>query len=160
MQRLVAIGLAVLCAIAVGWWLVGLSASAESRIRELLHSEAAAFNRAAALSVLSGFATDYRDETADVDRQTLKAVLLWAFRNRRDRTGRFRMRVELPDDPLTIAVRGDAAEAAFRLLLWDRAGAGESLVWELAVTAVLTDGEAGWRIASSRHQTLRGAGPR
>ncbi|MGE3171176.1 MAG: nuclear transport factor 2 family protein [Planctomycetota bacterium] len=150
---------------AVAWFggraVVRALASDETRIGWLLQGEAASFNGAAMLSVLGSFAPDYRETTVGIDRQALRAALLWAFQNRRDRaTGRFLYRVELPAEELQVTVDGDRARAAFALRLFEGLDAAAVLRWELAVEAELERGQDGWRVARSRHETVTGERPR
>lgn len=159
-SRLLRAALLLVVAVPLAFCVAGKFASDETRIRRLLRAEAAAFNSASALSALTGFARDYRDETSGLDRPALQAALLWAFQNRRDGEGRFRLRVELPADALQVEVRDKEASATFRLALWERNGDDEALEWELSVQARLEHGEYGWRIVSSRHETVQGKPPR
>jgi len=136
-------------------------ASDETRIRWVLEEEAEAFNGARMLTILDGFAPEYRDATTGLKRGELRAALLHVFQSRRDpATRRFLYRVELPEADLRVEVDGDTARATFRLRLHEGSGAGEELAWELDVAAELERRDGEWLVIGSRHETLHGGRPR
>jgi hypothetical protein len=134
-------------------------ASDETRIGWLFADEAAAFNDAAAMSVLSNFAPEWHDETMGISREALHRGLLWLFRNRRDgRTQRFLHRVAVGE--FAVDVQGERATAVVPLVLYQGVDAEERAVWELRVTADLGKRDGSWRIERSRHETVSGGMPR
>ena len=154
---------ALLAVVAVLAWFGGRAlwramASDETRIAWVLEDEAAAFNGAAALSILAGFAPEYRDDTVNIDKNMLRAALLWAFQNRRD-GDRFRYRVEIAPDSLRTQVDGDVAQAEFGLRLFDARAGDATPSWEIAVKARLHRRDGEWFLLHSTHSTLRGDRP-
>lgn len=135
-------------------------ASDETKIDWLLAEEVAAFNAASMLSVMPNFAADYRDATSGVDGQSLRAAVMWAWKNRRDAAGRFTWRVDLPTDSSEVLVDGDTATATFVLQLFEGVGddGGESM-WQLQVQAELHKRAGRWWLTSSTHQTTSGKAP-
>jgi hypothetical protein len=135
----------------------------DTRIRWLLADEVAAFNDASALRSLRGFAEDYREETIGLDKLSLRRALLYLFTRDGDRpTDRFAYRVEMPDEDLSVEVEpaGNRATARFRLLLFQGLNDRKPPTWELRVTAELAQGDGGWLIVRSRHETTSGEPPR
>jgi hypothetical protein len=154
----------LLAVLAVVAWFGGRAlwramASDETRIGWLVADEAAAFNGAAPLSILSGFAPEYREDTVGLDRNGLRAALLWAFQNQRAGDGAFRYRVEIAPESLDATVDGDSAQAGFGLLLFDRRTGQDAPIWEIDVKAGLRRRDGDWSFVRSTHTTLRGQRP-
>lgn len=136
--------------------------SDRTKIDWLLAEEMAAFNGGSMLTVMPNFAADFRDVTSGIDGQSLRAAVLWAWKNRRDVEGRFTWRVELPEGSGEVLIEGDAATAKFPLQLSEGAGAGGDdgrAVWLLEVQAELQKRDGRWWLTSSRHETKAGAAP-
>ena len=89
MKRILLALVLVVAAFFVGRAFYRAFASDETKIGWLLADESAAFNDASMLNLMLNFASDYRDVTAGVDQQTLRAGVMWAWRSHRDGQGRF-----------------------------------------------------------------------
>lgn len=134
-------------------------ASDETRIRWLFEGEAEAFNEGQGLYSTGSFAPDWQDETAGINTQSLRSVVMWMWQHRRDpATKRFLHRVELGE--MQIAVEGDRAQATVPMALHQGLDKNERKVWELTVTADLARKDGAWRIERTRHETVSGAAPR
>lgn len=134
--------------------------SDEERIRALFATEAARFNAGAALRVLDSFAPDYRDETLDLDRQTLRGALLWVFQNRREAaSGRLVYDVGLGED-YPIEIEGERATASVPVQLYEGLDERRRLAWSLRVAATLERRDGTWTVVRSTHETLAGRAPR
>jgi hypothetical protein len=145
----------------VAWSMVSRAlASDETKIRALIGTAAAEFNEGSVRGVIDCFARDYRDLTADVDRERLRGALQFlVLRSLQDRT---RLEVEVQEDGMVVDVRAGepAATAGFHTVFHERLGETKRRVWEVAVEADLTRTEDGWRFARSRHRTVAGGRPR
>ena len=156
----------LLVAAALAVWLGGRELwlslrSDDERIRAALAEEVAAFDAAAAFSVLRHFAEDYRDVSGNFDRGMLRGALLYAFQNRRTQDGAFRHRTEIDWDRFAIAMTdpGAAAETTFPLVLYDQDGSGEVVVWAIEVVAKWARRSGEWWITGSTHRTTAGKRP-
>jgi len=154
----------VLLLVAVGWGgavaVYFAMASDETRVRWLFEDEAAAFNDRALLSIMSGFADDYRDGTRGIGHQQLRGWVVWSFRSQRADDGGYRYRIELPDEDLKVVVTGDEAKADLALRLYDRIESEQQPSWGLLVHAELERRDRGWCIVRSTHETVAGQPPR
>lgn len=133
--------------------------SDETRIRAMLTDAAAAFDRADLAGTLEPLAPDYRDATVGVTRREAAAGLLWLFQNRRDPTGRFRHRIELPPEDCDVQIDGDRATVTLLLRLFEGLDEAERLVWTVRITAGVERIEGSWRIVRSEQQTVAGQRP-
>jgi hypothetical protein len=160
MKRVLLIAAAAIVVWFAGHALWRALASDQTKIRWLFAGEAAAFNDAAAFSVLESFASEYRDETLGLSRQSLRGAVLWTFQNRRDPASqRFLLRVAVPDD-FALALEGDRATATLPLTLFEGLDTRERTIWDGRATVELERRDGTWLVVRSRHETVRGALPR
>jgi hypothetical protein len=158
-QALLIAGAILVVALAANWVRRALM-SDEARIRELLETMADGFNRSRTGDCLDGLAEDFREETTGVDKGSIGNFLRLLFLRERDpQTKKFTYRVELPEAELKIEVsakqegqaRVDLVADFFKL-----AGEDWKLFWKARITADLEEGEDGWQVKRSRHETLEG----
>lgn len=135
-------------------------ASDEQKIAWRLESMAEGFNATRSARVLSGFAADFRDE-GGFTREDVHQALVYLFFNEIDpKTKQFRMRVELPEDRLSIELTGeDRANVSLAARFWIRDGDEEELYWDALISGEMRDGENGWQFERSHdvnHEARRG----
>jgi hypothetical protein len=138
-------------------------ASDETKIRWRIESMVDGFNRERAAPVMRGFHPDYRDASSDADRELVHSGIVSVFFRERDpETKRFRLRVEIPRDTLSIEVAedGSSAMASGVLTIFEQEQEGELVMWSTSFEGELQRGEDGFRFVSSRHETDEGERPR
>jgi hypothetical protein len=147
----------------VGFWggcaLWRSFADDESKIRWLLEDAVLAFNSSRPGYAVAPLADDWYDRTSGVHRDTLKSVLIGQSLQARGGKREMPWHLSLPRETLVIQVREDTATAAFELVLKPRDDEDSDERWRLAVRAELVDGDDGWKIAASSHETLAGRRP-
>lgn len=129
-------------------------ASPEARVRMRIEGMALGFNTTKMAGVLGGFSKDYLDEESRIDRERVKEILLHFFFQEIDpTTKRFRLRVEIPEEQLSVVLDPADEHSALvhmRALFYEREGESERLYWDAHVTAEMRAGEDGWQIARTR----------
>ena len=144
-------------------WGVGqlryMIASPETRIRMRIERMALGFNTTKMAGALGGFARDYRDADSGTDKERVKQILLhFFFREIDPTTKRFRMRVEVPEEELSVSLDPDDESRAvvqLRAVFYEREGDSEELYWDARVTAEMAEGEDGWQILRTREVNHR-----
>ncbi|MHC5066615.1 MAG: hypothetical protein ACYTG5_21875 [Planctomycetota bacterium] len=162
MRRIAWVPLTAAAAILLGYGAYRSFASDETKINWLIQDAAESFNATNLSGCLAIFAEDYQDsKVAELDLENLTQILRYTFFSFRDSESKaFRLRVLVPEERLVPQVTGDSAELAFALQLEERKGQAWEPSWEVQVDAKLIRTEDGWRVTSSRHETLSGARPR
>jgi len=156
---LIALAAALLAGQRLRWWL----SSDATRIRWRLEEMEEGFNRARLGPCLRAVAKDWRDESSGLERALLAEILRALFFSERDPdSGRFRFRVELERETLSIELaageRGRArVQAVAHFAALER---GQwTPTWSVRVRADLAweDG-LGWQVHRSEHETLESDG--
>lgn len=155
--------LAAVALVVLLYWAADLLKSDEDRIRGLLLDATESFDATRLSGALHPLAEEFRT-TGGLTREQLAGGLRYAFLTMVDgKEKRFRYRLRLPEDSLSIVVtEGDPniATANFELDLQRRQGDAWSSEWQLRVQARLRATDQGWRIMKSSHQTASGRRPR
>jgi hypothetical protein len=163
-KRIVLVACAALALVLLALSVRRAFASDETRIRSLVEGALADFNDRDPGDVLAAFAPDYRDATASVDREGLRAALLWTAARGLVKGAGPSLSAELGDEVQVadLDVEAGTATARMALRLLEERGPGNAVpIWDVAVEAGLVrDAEAGWRFVRSTHRTLSGAPPR
>ena len=135
--------------------------SDETKIRWLLEGGVEAFNDVRPKSAVAPFADDWVDRTSGVRRDRLHTALVaMAFQERGHKSGIFPWVLTLPEERLMITVLGDdRAKATFECVLTRNAKNGSETAWRFRVDAELRDGDDGWEITATEHETLEGRRP-
>ena len=154
--------LVLLCAVGV----IGVSivknalASPETKIRWRLEKMSKDFDLGRAGPCCRGLTDDFRDDTSGAEAQDVRAILSRMTLAERDpETKELLYRVSLPEDEMTIFVDpADPSEAHVDLVAtFEKLTGGEwRLYWRVAIAAELLDGDDGWQIHRSTHETLEG----
>ena len=160
MQRVLFIAALLIAVVVGGRALRYALASDETKIGWMFADEVEAFASASLLRVTPHFAADFRDSTAGIDQQTLRAAVVWVWQNRRNADGRFAWHVEMPGGIATLSIDGDKATATFPLELHKGDDDRKQLLWRLDVTAQLERRDGDWTIVQSTHETVAGGRPR
>lgn len=128
--------------------------SHQARLRDMVAEAAAAFDAKSMRGCLRAFHSEYRDETARVDRDTLQRALAFVFLRRR-------LRVRVPEEHLEVELdrAGESAHLTFRAILLRKAGASWREVWEVRVEATARREGGRWKFWRSRHETVSGRRP-
>lgn len=134
-----------------------------TKIRRLVSGMARGFDEGSPNRAVAGLAAAWRDGESGIERELLRQGLIRFFleEGRDAKTREPRYRVELPPEELRVEIDpADAKRArlACRALFLER-GEPEREVWSLGVEAELEKHQDGWRIVSTRRQTLSGRRP-
>lgn len=121
-------------------------ASDEQKIAWRIEDMAEGFNATRSARVLRGFAPDFRDE-GGFTREDVHQALVYLFFNEIDpKTKQFRMRVEIPEERLSVEVTEEGrARVSLAARFWIRAGDREELYWDAVISGEMRDGEDGWQ---------------
>ena len=132
-------------------WLRRSLASDEQKIAWRIETMAEGFNGTRTAKVMRGFAPAFRDESAGFSREDVHQALVYLFFNEIDKsTKQFRMRVEIPEDRLSIELEDeDRARVSLAARFWVRDGDQEELYWDAVISGEMRDGERGWQFTSS-----------
>ena len=132
-------------------------ASDETRIRWLIEDAAEGFNDSHVRDTVRPLADDWHDRTTAIHKDTLVQLLQYSyFQDREEKSKRYRHRVEVPDDTITVTVDGDIA--TFRCIAhFEELKQGEfEPSWVVTFEGELRRGEDGWEVAVSGHQSHEG----
>jgi hypothetical protein len=163
----IAIAVAALAVAAfIAWRIRYALLSEEARIRAAIGRTAAGFNAEEAGTVVSILADDYRDAETGLERNEIRLVLFQIFRTERDKEGRFRWAVEVPEDGTEVSVHraeGKPPEADVKVrarFLERRSRGGEpSPCGTFLFTGHMTDVDGEWRIVRAGRELIEGRWP-
>jgi hypothetical protein len=142
--------------------------SDEDRMRDALVEAAADFS-ATRLSAMRVFDPEYRSERGGFSYAMLQNAMRYVFFQKVDsQTKRFRWRAQLDPEAIDFVeldAEAGSAKTEFEVTLEERSDSnGEEswqLLWKLRIEATWRlDEDEGWRILSSREETLEGRRPR
>ncbi len=135
-------------------------ASPEKKIRWRLQEMAKDFNLARPGPCTRGLTDDFRDETSGIESQDIRLLLTrMTFSEKNPKTYEFLYRVALPEEELTIVVdEADPSKAHVDLVAtFEKIAKGEwGLHWRVSISADLTNGDGGWQVRRTTHETLEG----
>lgn len=135
--------------------------SDETKIAWLIEEMEEGFDDGSAKSATSGLAHEWRHEDAEVDRDTLRALLAREFMvGRQNHDGELIHRVELPEQLLEITVTDDTAAVRCEAIFERLRDEEWSVVWRARIEVELVKVEGEWEIHASRHEDLEGRGLR
>lgn len=144
-----------------GRWLVLAFASDATKIRWQLERMTDGFNATRAGPCLDALAPTYVDTTSGADREAVHAALVHVFFTAKDpKTKKFTYQAEMPEGELKIVVMpGDAPTATVDALtrFFEVHGDACTLAWEIRWHGELAEGEGGWALVRTRHETTSGA---
>ena len=145
-----------------GFFVATAMASPETKIRWRLEEMAEDFNLARPGPLSRGLADDFREETAGVGKQDIRAfVTQMTFTERDKETKKFLHRVTLPEEEMSIEVDpADSTKAHVDLVAtFEKLRKGSwDLSWRVSIDADLVDGDDGWQVLRATHETLEGDG--
>jgi len=161
MLRKIAIGL---IAVAVAWLggraLVWALASDETQIRWKLEDACEAFGETRMQPILDFLARDFVDEMSGYQRDDVRAAVASVFFTAKDpQTKKFPYRAEVVEGTLAIAMDPAAEDRATlkgTILVTDTTGGGERKAWEFQLNGELVDGDDGWQLVRTTHDTSEG----
>jgi hypothetical protein len=156
-MRRVLLSALTLAVVALVVWRTALAfVSDETRIRWRLQDMSEAFDEARLRPIASGLAPDFHDRTTGYER-ALVLDLLRAFYLEHAR-GPLPYAVDLPEDRIAVELGADGRSATATFVADFTALADDSaqLAWSVEIQAELEHTDSGWRILSSRHDTLTG----
>lgn len=134
-----------------------------TKIRRLVTNMARGFDDGSPNRAVAGLDAAWRDGESGIERELLRQGLIrFFFEEGRDtKTRELRYRVELPREELQVEIDPTdekRARLSCRALFLER-GEPEREVWSLGIEAELEKHEEGWRIVSTRRETLDGRRP-
>jgi hypothetical protein len=142
-------------------FLVRAFESPETKIRRRLEQMAADFDGGRAGPCARGLAEEFVDTTTGAGVGDVHAVLVrMTFAERDPKTNEFLHRVAFPED--SMAIRLDAADperATVDLVavFEEKRGSEWKVEWRVAIAAEMAEGDDGWQVLRTTHETLEGA---
>ncbi|MEM7201090.1 MAG: hypothetical protein AAF628_12525 [Planctomycetota bacterium] len=140
--------------------------SDSTRIRRQLDRAITALNDARTLACTDVLALDYRDDTTQIDRETLRRGLLYLRQRDAGAPGRsWPWHASIDESELSLDVDRDAQPRTARVegvvcLTHTRPDAPREVRWEARLIVDWRNGDRGWEVVRTTHETLRGARPR
>lgn len=127
-------------------------ASDEDKVRWVFQDMEHGFNNTRMAPVIGGFAKSYQDESSGVTRAELREILAYLFLRKHDpETKRFRLRVEIDEEALAVAIdevsRKATVSGAARF--FDTLGDEEQIFWDARFEAELVDAGEGWEVVQT-----------
>lgn len=153
MQRIL-LTVAAMAGLAVGGYLgYQFLRSDEDRIRSALEEMAGSFNQRSIRHIVDHFDASYRDATIKIGKAELQAYLLYATRRGTIFTFSFD---DEADEPIRIAVEGDAATVEIRGTFVRADGRHDRSGFPVEATLTWSRTDDGWKITRSEHRWARG----
>ena len=136
-------------------------ASDETKIQLKLEEACEGFSDARMNPILEFLARDYVDETSGFHRDDVRGAVAAAFFQEKDpTTKKFPFRASVVPDTLKIEVDkygSKSAKITFVVRITDTKGGQERNAWEFSVDGTMKDGDDGWQLATSSHDTRSGS---
>ncbi len=140
------------------WALRRALVSDETRIRWRIEEALEAFNAGRPGSAVEPLAEDWYDRTNGLHKDTLHQILVGVLMQERGAREGFPWVLALNEETLTIAVGSEGrAESSLEASLARRRGDALETTWRVVIQAEWRDGEDGWQVVSTEHQTLSGS---
>jgi len=134
--------------------------SPETKIRKRLLRMAEDFDGGRSGPCSRGLAEDFVDATTGARVSEVRALLAQMSLSERDpRTKEFLHRVTLPEEEMTVLLdpaEPTKAQVDFIAIFEERRGEEWRLEWRVSISAEMFDGEDGWQVRRTTHETLEG----
>lgn len=136
-------------------------ASDEAKIRIKLEDACEGFGDTRMNPILEFLSREFVDETSGFHRDDVRGAVAAAFFQEKDpTTKKFPYRAAVVPDTLKIDVDktgSKSARIAFVVRITDTKGGQDRNAWEFAVDGTMKDGDDGWQLVSSTHDTRVGS---